>query len=252
MSTTSTQAGERQRRFPAPGLYNLRDTGGYQAGGQTSRWGKLFRSDGLHNLDDQGRQILGDLEIRHIVDLRGTAEVAASPSQVDGLTVQIHHLPVFDDADPSTQVASHTGLESVYDHIVDERGPQLVSAIRVIVETGLEPVLVHCTAGKDRTGIVIAFALTAAGVARDEVTEDFAQSAENLRGEWAEAMLQGVRDQGGEITDAVRELITTSPAAVMAALLDRVEAERGSVAAYLTSNGLTDEELAQLRELLLD
>ena len=68
-------------------------------------------------------------------------------------------------ADPAAQATTHVGLVPVYDHIVDERGAQLVDAIRVIIAADDDDaVLVHCTAGKDRTGLVVAFALAAAGV----------------------------------------------------------------------------------------
>ncbi|MDQ4214617.1 tyrosine-protein phosphatase [Microbacterium capsulatum] len=247
-STTSAA----NRRHETPGVYNLRDTGGYRAGTRTSRWGKLLRSDALHRLDASGRDLLGELGVAHIVDLRGADELRTAPSSLDGLAVQVHHLPVFDDAAPASRAGLQVGLAPIYDHMVDERGANLADAIRVIALAGDdEAVLVHCTAGKDRTGLVVAFALSAAGVDRDEVVADYAQTAANLQGEWADAMLAGFRDSGAELTPEVVELVTASPAPVLAALLERVDREHGSVRAYLAAHGMTEDELDRLTAALV-
>lgn len=241
------------RRHVVPGLYNLRDTGGYRAATGTSRWGKLLRSDALHRIDDAGRARLAELRVTHVVDLRGADERTAAPSALDGLAARVHHLPVFDDAAPAAQAAKLAALAPVYDHMVDERGPQLASAIRVIADAAPdEAVLVHCTAGKDRTGLVVAFALRAAGVEREDVVADYAATAENLRGEWADAMLRGLAERGIEPTPAIVELIADSPAAVVEALLDRIDDEYGSMAGYLQAQGLTADDLDRLTAALVE
>ncbi|WP_221583600.1 tyrosine-protein phosphatase [Microbacterium sp. G2-8] len=249
MSVDLTSAPE--RRHVVPGVYNLRDTGGYRAGERTSRWGRLFRSDALHRLDAQGRDLLESLRIRHVVDLRGATERTQSPSAVDGLALQVRHLPIFDDAAPDAQAMTRSGLAPVYDHIVDDRGPQLVAAIRVIAEAADdEAVLVHCTAGKDRTGLVVGLALAAAGVERDEVVADYAATAENLRGEWTNAILERVVAGGVELTPDLIELVSQSPAPVMETLLARIDREHGTASGYLRAHGLTTAELDRLTDTL--
>lgn len=241
-----------QRRHVVEGVYNLRDTGGYPAATGTSRWGRLLRSDALHRLDDPGRALLAELGVAHIVDLRGAAERGAARSLVDGLDATVHRLPVFDDAEPAAQAIGAVALAPLYDHIVDDRGAQLVEAVRVIASAAAgQAVLVHCTAGKDRTGLVVALALRAAGVEREAVVADYAETAEHLRGEWAEQMLRLVTGRGVELTPQVVELITASPAPVMAALLERLERTHGSVAGYLLANGLTADELGLLTTALI-
>jgi protein-tyrosine phosphatase len=240
------------RRHVTPGVYNLRDTGGYRAATGTSRWGKLFRSDALHLLDDQGRSLLAELGVAHVVDLRGDEEQRTAPSALDGLELRVHHLPVFDEAAPASRAAVTLGLASVYDLMADERGTHLADAIRVIAAAEEdEAVLVHCTAGKDRTGLVIAFALTAAGVDRDDVVADYAQTADNLRGEWAERMLAGYRAGGAEPTPAVVELVTASPADTLGVLLDRIDRQHGSMRGYLTTHGLSAADLDRLTAVLV-
>ena len=252
-SPDAATAAPRERRHAVAGLYNLRDTGGYRAAGGTSRWGKLLRSDALHRIDATGRDRLAEIGVAHIIDLRGGDERATAPSAVDGLEVTVHHLPVFDDADPAAQATTHVGLVPVYDHIVDERGAQLVDAIRVISAADDDvAVLVHCTAGKDRTGLVVAFALAAAGVDRDDVVADYAATAENLRGEWSDAMTAVFEQRGIELTAGMVELITESPAEVLEALLERIDREHGSISAYLLAHGLTPTELERLTAVIID
>jgi protein-tyrosine phosphatase len=252
-SPDAATAAPRERRHAVAGLYNLRDTGGYRAAGGTSRWGKLLRSDALHRIDATGRDRLAEIGVAHIIDLRGGDERATAPSAVDGLEVTVHHLPVFDDADPAAQATTHVGLVPVYDHIVDERGAQLVDAIRVIIAADDDDaVLVHCTAGKDRTGLVVAFALAAAGADRDNVVADYAATAENLRGEWSDAMTAVFEQRGIELTAGMVELITESPAEVLEALLERIDREHGSISAYLLAHGLTPTELERLTAVIID
>ena len=252
-SPDAATAAPRERRHAVAGLYNLRDTGGYRAAGGTSRWGKLLRSDALHRIDATGRDRRAEIGVAHIIDLRGGDERATAPSAVDGLEVTVHHLPVFDDADPAAQATTHVGLVPVYDHIVDERGAQLVDAIRVIIAADDDDaVLVHCTAGKDRTGLVVAFALAAAGVDRDDVVADYAATAENLRGEWSDAMTAVFEQRGIELTAGMVELITESPAEVLEALLERIDREHGSISAYLLAHGLTPTELERLTAVIID
>lgn len=236
-----------------PGVHNLRDTGGYRAATGMTRWGKLFRSDALHRIDATGRSRLAELGIAHIVDLRSTDERRTAPSLLKGLNARVHHLPVFDDAASAAQAGILFGLAPVYDHMVQERGVQLASAIRVIANASdNEAVLVHCTAGKDRTGLVIAFALRAAGVDRDDVVADYAQTADNLPREWADTMLRALQVRDHDLTPEIIELVTASPAPIMTALLERIEREHGSMAAYLQVHGLTETELERLTRTLID
>lgn len=84
-------APDRRRRLP--GLYNFRDVGGYDVSAGRVRWGKLFRSDALHRIDDVARQRLTELGVAHVVDLRSAMELEAAPNAVDGLALTLHHLP---------------------------------------------------------------------------------------------------------------------------------------------------------------
>ncbi len=263
MPTPVTAAGaldSAERHIALEGTYNLRDTGGYPAldasgavVGRT-RWGTLLRSDALHRLTEADLAALAERGVRLVVDLRDAREVEGSPSRLDGLDVTVEHLPVFADAAPAALLSGRIDLATLYDAMVDDRGDTLTRAVAALARAGDGASIVHCTAGKDRTGLVVALALRAVGVPVEVVAADYARSADHLAGDWAQAALAAASSLGGldDLPPGVVEVITASPAPVLAALLTRLEAEHGSAAAYLATHGLTDDDLAALRDRLVE
>ncbi|WP_431279159.1 tyrosine-protein phosphatase [Leifsonia poae] len=239
-----------RRRLPVEGTYNFRETDGYRAGAGAVRSGKLYRSDALHALTPSGRRAVEELGIRRVIDLRSDEEVVAGPSLLPDEAVIVHS-PIFGATQPVTIGEVQVTLDGVYDLMIDQHGRQLTSAVRLIAESGDDPVLVHCTAGKDRTGLVIALALLTAGVEREEVIADYAQTAGNLAGPWAAAMLQRMTASGATVTPDLEEIVTASPAELMAAVIARWDAEWGSAAGYLRAHGLTDQEITALTTALV-
>lgn len=111
-------------------------------------------------------------------------------------------------------------------------------------------VLIHCTAGKDRTGVSAALILDAVGVEREVVVADYAVSAANLAGAWADGMLAMVQKLGAPLTPELTDLVTGTPPAAIEQALAWVDSNHGGSAAYLQAGGLTDEQLAALRARL--
>ena len=113
-----------------------------------------------------------------------------------------------------------------------------------------QPVLVHCTVGKDRTGVTVAVTLAAAGVDLDAVVADYART-EGLLPEWRnQRIVEKLRELHPEARH-LEDLATRSPAPVMAGLLDDLTARYGSPSGYLLAHGMTDAELAALRDVLV-
>ena len=111
------------------------------------------------------------------------------------------------------------------------------------------PVLLHCTAGKDRTGVMVALLLLAAGVAPEVVVDDYARTAEAL-----EELLDQLRTLpvfAERLAALPAEALTARPA-VMAAFIDYLNRHLGGVRAYLASCGLTDDDLAALSAALVE
>ncbi len=107
----------------------------------------------------------------------------------------------------------------------------------------------HCTAGKDRTGVASALLLDAVGVERDAIVVDYESTQDNLAGAWSDRMLATVSQLGVPHTDEVTTLVTRSPRAAIEQAL-AVPRRRGGSAAYLRAAGVTDAELGALRARL--
>jgi protein-tyrosine phosphatase len=161
------------------------------------------------------------------------------------------HLPLFEGSGASQGEAA-VSLSTLYRRILTQHSKVVARALREFLAMEEAPVLVHCTAGKDRTGIVVALALLAVGVDRRLVVEDYARSEENLSGEWLENMISVIVKHGGIETPKLRVLMGGSPGEVLDAVLDELDAEHGSVRHYLLGAGLTLDELDRLQDALVE
>ncbi|NYF15928.1 protein-tyrosine phosphatase [Microbacterium sp. AK009] len=231
-----------------PGSVNFRDTGGLPAGHGRTRSGVLFRSGNLAQLDDDGVAAIERLGIRTVVDLRADDEVAHAPSRVESLPVTTAHVPLFLGSVTSffTQDMS---LSDMYRSLAEESGAQIVTAIRAILDD--PPALVHCTVGKDRTGVTVAVALAAAGVDREAIVADYART-EGLLPEWRNRDIVARLRQWHPEAVHLEELATRSPAPVMRAFLDDLETRYGSAAGFLTAHAMTEQEVRRLRDVLVE
>ena len=158
-----------------------------------------------------------------------------------------------EDSGPRAPVARwkspDVSLDEMYLRLVEDSADRVVAVIRGILAD--QPVLVHCTVGKDRTGVTVALALAAAGVDEDAVVADYARTEGLLpetRNRRVVRMLRAMHPRSVHLED----LVMRSPAPVMAALLSQLTARYGSAADYLRAHGLADDELAALREILID
>lgn len=228
-----------------PGVANLRDVGGIPVGASRVREGILLRSGNLARLTPQGDDELR-ARVRHVIDLRDDTEVRAEPSALTG--VRTTRIPLFLGSAASF-FADDMSLEGMYRHLVDDASDRLVAAIRIIAEG--EPTLVHCTVGKDRTGVTVALALSAVGADRDAVVEDYALTASQMPVERTKAIVQYFRTHLPDARHAI-ELATESPAPVMRKLLAGIDQRHGSVAGYLRAMGMTDAELRALTHALVE
>ncbi|WP_426623656.1 tyrosine-protein phosphatase [Leifsonia sp. McL0607] len=238
-------------RIPVNGTYNFRDVGGYRVPEGVVRRGKLFRSDGLARLGDEGRQSLRELGVRVVIDLRDDFETQTMPDDVGGLDLQRLHLPVFEGSGASASTIGVT-LVGLYEKILLQHRDVVVRALREIADTGEEAVVVHCTAGKDRTGIVVALALSAIGVDRETIVADYVATQANLDGLWLEGMIALVRSHGVEVTPDLRIILGGSPPEALEESLDLLDREFGGVHQYLFEAGLSEVELAKLRSVLVE
>lgn len=255
------------------GLHNFRGVGGLPlAGGGTTRDGVLYRSDALSALTDDGRAALAATPIGVIADFRTLEERRMAPDLLpSSRPFEVVELPVLEGAmaqmaarvltsgdasDPAviTQaLAQLPTLERLYLGMLEHGAASFAELARRVAaarEDAPTAVLVHCTAGKDRTGVAIALLLDAAGVERDAVITDYAASQHNLAGAWADGMLQTISSLGMPLTPELRALVTETPPAAMQATLAELDTRYGGAANYLISGGLRPHELTALRQRL--
>jgi protein-tyrosine phosphatase len=229
------------------GLINLRDLGGLPtASGATTRPGRLLRSESPHMLSESGLRELLDLGIGAVVDLRTTSEREQRPSPLAEAGVHTLHAPIFtDDEDYPDHLST---AAEVYCWWLRERRNGVAAAMSAIADAPSAPILVHCHAGKDRTGVVIALVLRLAGVSVDDIAEDYAisgvQLAEMLARDRVTALERGM--------DHVRvERLFTVRRDAMEQTMDCVDAEHGGAVSLLRSIGLDDTRIERLTTLLL-
>ena len=246
------------------GAVNVRDLGGLPAGdGRQVVTGRLLRGDDLNDLSPADVTLLvSQIGLTTVIDLRSPGEVQArgpGPLTRQGLVRHRHHsllpeLGMTAAADAMTARVERAQARypddarcGLYLGYLEERPAQVVSALRDIARAS-GPVLVHCAAGKDRTGVVVALALSVAAVQRDAVIADYAATAERIgpllaRMRGSSAYAAGVTGQ----PDSEH----VPRAETMAAFLDQVDARYGGARSFLSGHGFAAAEAAMLTSRLL-
>ncbi len=242
------------RRLPLAGCVNFRDLGGYPTqDGRQVRWRRLFRADGLARLHEADLALLDELGLATVIDLRTVGELEGRGSfPHDVVPVGYHHLPLTDVLPPPEDLHRYGEPDFVtarYRQMFDEGSESIATAVRVLASPDALPAVFHCSAGKDRTGVVAALVLGFLGVPREVIVEDYALSAEAM-----EALLERIKEEFAETADEVERyrpaVITVSPA-TMDAFLDSVQDDHGTFDELAAVLDVTDA-VARLRELLLD
>jgi protein-tyrosine phosphatase len=238
------------RRAPTSvlgGCANARDLGGLPAGGGVVRRGILIRSDALADLTDAGRSDLTRLGIRTVIDLRDDQERAHDPNRLDGVDVRTVAVPVL----PSgVRSVVEDGLPAIYRTMLDGSGVGFARVVETLAEDGALPAVVHCSAGKDRTGLLVALLLELVGVDRRSVVADYALTSRMLGGE----ALDRIRDRAlaAGSSEQVLAVAMTAPPDAIAAGLDHLRREYGGAEAYLRRHGVEPVTVERLRAALVE
>jgi len=248
------------------GAVNVRDLGALPTGdGQSTVAGRLLRGDNLQDLSPSDvRRLVQDIGVTTVVDLRSPAEVAAEgPGPMTRVeSVRHAYLSVLPERGTATDVAADAltmrrdGARSRYPGDIragyylgylEDRPDHVVAAVRSIADAP-GAALVHCAAGKDRTGVVVALALSAIGVRREAVVADYTATAERMP-----AVLGRLRASTTYATD-----LDKAPdddhmprAETMTAFLEEVDGRYGGVLRWLSDHGFAPADLASLRTKLL-
>lgn len=248
------------------GAVNVRDLGALATDdGRVTASHRLLRGDNLQDLSPSDvRTLVADIGVTTVVDLRSPLEVAADgPGPLTRIgSVRHSYHSVLPERGAATDVAADAlatrrdGAMSRYpDDIrcgyylgyLEDRPDQVVAALRSIAQAS-GAALVNCAAGKDRTGVVVAMALTVAGVRREAVVADYAASAERM-----DAILERLRSSRTYASD-----VDSVPAAeqaprpqTMDAFLGQLDARYGGAQGWLAERGFSPSDVSSLRAKLI-
>ncbi|GAA5059749.1 protein tyrosine/serine phosphatase [Thermocatellispora tengchongensis] len=268
-----------KRWITLDGAVNVRDLGGLETvDGGTTRHGRVFRSDNLQGLTEGDvAKLVGELKLRHVVDLRSGPEVRLEgPGPLTRVPeVEIHHHTLFAeggrytdvDADvspdrepegieadkvlpwqgePSEDDLAELRVTGYYYLYLRDRPDSVLAALRVLAhEDGAA--IVHCAAGKDRTGVVCALALEVAGATREAIVTDYVATGERI-----EAILDRLR-----ASETYRSDLDGRPASshlpraeFMRQFLRTLDERFDGPMGWLARHGWTDADTAALRARL--
>jgi len=251
-------------------ILNFRDSGGWPATkGLRVKRGLVFRSGGLAKASDRDLAEIRTLGIRLICDLRTERERARHPDRLDGLPgITYRHIPMksrrHDDSGIARQLFSllvgkarrmrfDEVMKEVYQEYVTDFRAELSAVLRMVLEPENLPILIHCTAGKDRTGLVAAFLLTALGASSETIVEDYLRSNCHLSDSRHDIMRRLARlSPLGVSPERVIPLFEARRPYLDAAF-DQIATEYGTFDRYLGDGlGFSAEDRTRLGDLLLE
>jgi protein-tyrosine phosphatase len=245
---------------------NFRDLGGLSATGRRRiRAGILFRSEGPASFLEEHRAELMTLGVRSVCDLRSATERQQAPNDWIGPACRLLNLDMNTDlraagadfweslrTDPSEANARRVMARN-YNLMPAALLPH-VSKIAAALLAREVPMVVHCTAGKDRTGVAVAILLSLLGVSREDIVSDYAKSdvfGQNMK--LAGSVDEAFRSSFGFVpAETVMTLLVGTDSTFLVGALQALGHEWGSVAGYFAAAGVDPGQQEQLRAVLLE
>ena len=247
------------RNINITGIQNFRDLGGYKSPGtgKETRWGMIYRSAQIDNIPPCARQELANIGIRTIIDLRSEKEYRNNPPLNDK-RFKILHIPIFAGNIENILIGIQQEkiktdtinrlIEQINRELVTNYKSQFKQIFTYLLNPDHYPVVIHCTSGKGRTGVVSALLLASLGINEEYIMNDYRLS--NYYFDIVKASKFAYN-----LPTNSQEAITTIYSAkedFLNAAKEQIEMEYGNVQTYLKKGiGLSNEEIKQLRSILL-
>jgi protein-tyrosine phosphatase len=211
----------------------------------------LVRSDNLRSLTAAGQEAMVAYGVTDVIDLRSESEVASSPSPFAtpqpfaGPAPTYTHLPLVDDS-TMRKLAEAPDMFDRYLMMLDHRADAFREIFTALARTEGAAVF-HCFAGKDRTGMVAAMSLALAGVDVDSIARDYAETDSQMATRYEEWLAAAPPEQLEEMRQDLR-----CPPERIVAVMERLDEKWGGVEGYLTTTGVSQADISQLRWKLLN
>lgn len=258
----------RERILSFSGSCNFRDIGGYQTSHGTSvRWGRVYRAGVLSYFTAEDEPRLTNLGLKAICDLRRAPERKHEPTRWPDLRTRplawedgpsAPTIRALSASRPRDAAGMFDTMVNLYRELPQWMGGRIAGLFSCVARDDV-PLLVHCAAGKDRTGLAVAVLLLALEVPQDTVLEDYLLT--NQAGDFERFIRDRQQAQLGlghtegqllSLPEEMRRVLFSADAAFLQSALERIEQDFGGLEAYLSQAGVTDQQLQQVRDRLLE
>jgi protein-tyrosine phosphatase len=239
------------REWALEGVTNFRDLGGLMnRHGLTVRRERVFRSDNLARLTASDLERLAPLAIRTLIDFRTAGEADRSgPSQLLARGTRRVHAPVID-IDANLEELGRKSLAEMYAAFLTQGTSSYRRAFASLATSDDFPAVIHCAAGKDRTGVASALLLRLLEVDDATIVADYTLTDRNMA-RMFQSWIAADPERAADETLTIRAQLAQAPADAMQTFLVILDTTYGSAEAYLLAAGVTDAEIAAIRAHLL-
>ncbi len=245
MQNHSFQTQTETRVLPVEGAYNVRDLGGYfAAGGKTVKWKKVFRSGDLNQLTEDDLKFFAQIPIKTYIDFRDANEIQVAPDKTPASL--LHHFFIaietgnIIDFQKITPDLTPFLLIEGNKYFVTHNQKQYREFFQILMNKENVPLLFHCSAGKDRAGFGAALFLSALGVDRETIYEDYLLTNTCLQDKYA-SLIESIPFLA-PLMEARREYLQ--------AAFDIIDTEYGGIENYLIHH--LNVDLEKIRNIYLE
>lgn len=226
-------------RLPLEGTANTRDLGGYSTkDGHSTPWHAFLRSDDVCDLTDADIAFLKDYGLKTVIDLRSAPELQMRPNPFsEDPNILYHNVSLFENASPTVlKSAPKDFLKSMYIEMLEDHKEQVFAIFDSIEKAPQGTILFHCAAGKDRTGIIAMLLMGLVKVPNRDIVSNYEVSFTNLK---RNAYFKAHEDPSSPLLQSAN--------AYMEDTIRYINAQYGSIEAYLLSTGLTPTQLDRVK-----
>ena len=243
------------RHHPFEACFNFRDIGGYPgADGRTVRWGRYFRAGRQDRMTEQDLQRVRELAITTQIDLRKPDEVRDhGRGPLEAMGAAYHNIAIVPEggSEELTRLVGDVGISGKRYLGYLEFGPEpWTRMFEIFARASTHPILLHCTAGKDRTGVSTAFLLTVLGVDRALIEADYVLTNHDVA-RYADYIENTTGFPEGVNRDAMMHAAGV-PEDAITDFLDGLQERWGGPLGYLRSIGISDATMEAVREEFLE
>lgn len=238
-----------ERHLPMTGGYNFRDLGGFKTtNGKYVKWGKVFRSDDLNKLTDADLKYLNSIPLISIIDFRSPSEIKLSPDKMPRSTrnnyafsITPGNLSSIDDIKNMTTDQINNTMKSINQMLVTDSSSiaQYRLYFDLLQDEAETPLMFHCSAGKDRTGMGAALFLYSLGVDEKTILNDYLSSNKYLGDKYKPILIQHPN---------LKPLLEVDESFLKAGI-EQIKKDHGSIENYLTN--ILNVDLNKMRQLYL-